>query len=188
MSFGPFPYLHFMWVSPPLEKKIKDSSMAGGLVSIFAALVLGIVVLFLDGDLGFVRLFQGCCAFLLLMVGCYLAAGRSCISSGYLNLTIAAQVRRPLLALLIFQAVLLLLPCLMLLMHLTVSTEASTVSLVVSALLQIPLFGLPLMNYLVARKLLPPRPEVLRRYGLSGQVLSPSFQAGPPQAWPHWQR
>lgn len=188
MSFGPFPYLHFAWVSPPLEKKIKDSSLAGGLVSIAAALAIGIVVLLLDGDLVFVKLFQGMCAFLLLLVGSSLVAGRSCVSSGYVNLTMAVQTRRMLLAFSIFQSVLLLLSGLLLLMRLFASTDASTFAVVVSLVLQVPLLALPLTNYVVARKLLPPRPEVFHRYGLSGQVLTPSFQPGPPRARPFQRR
>ncbi|MHA6798831.1 hypothetical protein [Bounagaea algeriensis] len=173
MSTGPFPYLSFILVSPPLEQKIKSSCTAGAVPSLATAPIIGLIVLFLDGDLLFVKLLQGLCALFLLASGFYLLAGRSCVASGHLNLTIAAQVRRPLLALTIVEAVLLLLSYVPLLVHLTEATEVSSTSVVIGMLLPAVLFGLSLMNYRVARKLLPPRPAMLQQHGLSGQVVGP---------------
>ncbi|WP_158546650.1 hypothetical protein [Halopolyspora algeriensis] len=48
-------------------------------------------------------------------------------------------------------------------------------------LLPILLLGLSVMSYLVARKYLPPRPDVLRKYGLSGVVVGPPAPSSPPQ-------
>lgn len=181
MSFGPFPYLHFVWVSPALEEEIKRSSVRGAIPSLVAAPILGAVVLALDGELMFAKLLQGLCALFVLVAGFYLLTARSCVSSGYLNLTIAAKVRRPLLALSIVEAVLLLLSYLPLAVHATESTDASATSVVLGTLLPILLLGLSVMSYLVARKYLPPRPEVLRKYGLSGEVIGPPTPSGPQQ-------
>ncbi len=51
MKLGAFPYQQFMWGSPPLEAKIKNDLVRGGVPSIIAAVIVGIVVLALDGDL-----------------------------------------------------------------------------------------------------------------------------------------
>lgn len=187
MNPGAFPYQQFMWVSPPLESRIKSELVRGGVPSIVAAVILGIVVLVLDGDLMFAKLFLGIGALFLLGAGAYLPSGRQSMSSGYLNLTIAAQVRRPMLVLLVVEAVLMALAYLPLIIHATESTEVSTVSLVVAMLVPVIILALVVMNYRTVRRLLPPKPEILHKYGLSGQIVGPPAQQspppGPPQAW-----
>lgn len=187
MDPGSFPYLQFVWVSPPLESEIKKFLVRGGVPSMIAAVVLGIVVLSLDGDLMFAKLFLGIGVLFLFVAGGYLLAGRQCVSGGYLNLTIAAQVRRPLLALSIIEGVLMAIAYLPLIIHATEPTEVSTLSLVTAMLIPAAVLGLVVMNYRVARRFLPPRQGVLYRYGLSGQIVGPPAQPGPPpgppQAW-----
>lgn len=187
MNPGAFPYQQFMWVSPLLESKIKRELVRGGVPSIVAAVILGIVVLFLDGDLMVAKLFLGIGALCLLGAGAYLPAGRQSVSSGYLNLTIAAQVRRPLLALSIIEAVLMAIAYLPLIIHAIEPTEVSTISLVIAMLIPVIILVLVVMNYRTVRRLLPPKPDILHQYGLSGQIVGPPVQpgpaSGPPQAW-----
>ncbi|SFT47512.1 hypothetical protein SAMN04487904_102356 [Actinopolyspora lacussalsi subsp. righensis] len=189
---GSFPYLQFMWVSPPLEARIRKKLARGGVPSIVAAVFLGVIVLLLDGDLMIAKLFLGIGTLCLLAAGSYLPAGRRSLSAGYLNLTIAAQVRRPLLALSIIEAVLMGVAYLPLVIHATEPTDVSTASLVIAMLMPVFMLGLVVMNYLVVRRLLPPGPETLHKYGLSGQIVGPPVQpdsppsppqaSGPPQA------
>ncbi len=187
MSPGAFPYQQFMWVSQPLESKIRNELVRGGVPSIIAAVILGGIVLLLDGDLMIAKLFLGIGALCRLGAGAYLPAGRQSVSSGYLNLTIAAQVRRPLLALSIIEAVLMAIAYLPLTIHATEPTDVSTVSLVIAMLVPVVILVLVVMNYRVVRRLLPPKPEILHKYGLSGQIVGPPTQSGPPagphQAW-----
>lgn len=184
MNPGAFPYQQFMWVSLPLESRIKSELVRGGVPSIVAAVILGIVVLVLDGDLMFAKLFLGIGALFLLGAGAYLPAGRRSMSSGYLNLTIAAQVRRPLLALSIIEAVLMAIAYLPLIIHATEPTEVSTASLVIAMLVPVAILVLVVMNYRTVRRLLPPKPEILHEYGLSGQIVGPPAQQGPPPGPP----
>ncbi|ASU79432.1 hypothetical protein CDG81_15360 [Actinopolyspora erythraea] len=155
--------------------------------SIIAAVFLGVVVLFLDGDLMIAKLFLGIGALCLLAAGIYLPAGRRSVSAGYLNLTIAAQVRRPLLALSIIEAVLMGIAYLPMIIHMTEPTGVSTVSLVTAMLIPVVILVLVMMNYRVVRRLLPPGPETLRKYGLSGQIVGPPVPPGPtpghPREW-----
>ncbi|MGJ7908733.1 hypothetical protein ACOQFL_19885 [Actinopolyspora sp. H202] len=161
--------------------------MRGGVPSIIAAVILGFVVLFLDGDLMIAKLFLGIGALCLLAAGSYLPAGRRSVSAGYLNLTIAAQVRRPLWALVIIAAVLMGIAYLPLVIHATEPTDVSTVSLVIAMLVPVVILFLVVMNYLIVRRLLPPAPAILHRHGLSGEILGPPTQpgppAGPPRGW-----
>lgn len=199
MSFGaPSRHLRFIWVSKPLEQKIRGTALRAGIVSVVLALILGIMAATMGVNLPtyatnpltmFTLLLGGFCTFCYFSSGVIMVVGRSCVSAGYLNITTASQARRTSLAFWVLTIVFSILGCLNLMMTINASGTSRpeleahfTWSVFAYMLLLVGMIVLTGINYFVSRRFFKPSSDLLRTYGVSGQIVGPT-QFGPSQQW-----
>ncbi|GAB3557720.1 hypothetical protein J2S53_001965 [Actinopolyspora lacussalsi] len=174
MSYGdPFPYLRFIRIPPGLESRIRGTSLRIGLVSVLAAVAFAGMFVVLSAELTFVVYTGGACVLGLLVSGVGLAFGRSCVSTGHVNLTLARRIRNLTVVFTVFTIVFAVLTGFGIAMAMTATDEpiplltvAGTVTLVTTLM--------SVSNAAAGKQLFPPSRKLLGEYGASGQPVGPS--------------
>ncbi len=184
MNLGnPFAYVQFIRVPQQLENRVRGASSRLGLASVLAAVLVAAALVALWRELTFVVLMEGACALALLVSGGSLAGGRACMSAGYVNLTLARQIRNLTTAFAAFTFVFALLAAFGIVMAATTS-GASVFPLVAAGFLLSAMTVLTVVNAVVGRRFFPPSGKLLREHGASGQIVGPPANWGPHGAGP----
>ncbi|SFE58958.1 hypothetical protein SAMN04487819_11781 [Actinopolyspora alba] len=178
MSYGdPFPYLRFIRVPSGLENRIRGTSLRIGLVSMLAAVAFAGVLVVLSAELTFVVYTGGACVLGLLVSGSGLAFGRSCVSTGHVNLTLARQIRNLTVAFTVFTIVFAVITGFGIAMA-TTATDEPLPLLMVAGMITLVTTSMSVTNVIVGVQLFPPSRGLLTEYGASGQPVGPPGQWG----------
>ncbi|SDK89510.1 hypothetical protein SAMN04487820_11629 [Actinopolyspora mzabensis] len=178
MSYGdPVPYLRCIRIPPGLESRIRGTSLRIGLVSVLAAVAFAGMLVVLSSELTFVVYTGGACVLGLLVSGVGLTFGRSCVSTGHVNLTPARRIRNLTVAFTVSTVVFAVITGFGIAMATTATAEPLPL-LMVAGMITLVTTSMSVTNVIVGAQLFPPSRKLLAEYGVSEQPVDPPGRWG----------